>query len=237
MTNDQGTFNFEEWRVGEVYYMGDPHFGHDRIRELCGRPYASVEEMNEGLLDGINSTVSSRNTLVIAGDVLLGKFEESVRLLKKIRAKRIWILPGNHDRWSLVYGHHGSAEVTRTKREMFRLAYEEQRKGIRCEPDRTPSGWSVRIPMHVGRRTALISHYPYVGDSRVGDDRFQQMRPRDVGIPLIHGHVHGAWQKRDRMFNVGVDVNDFKPVHEGVLGAWLEGLPLLGSARPVAAGL
>src|SRR4051812_47384059 len=118
-TNEVGkrAFNFSEWRTGRVYYWGDPHLGHDRIRELCGRPYASVTEMNQALLDGVNSRVTGRDTLVVVGDALLGRFDESVRLLRKIRAKRIWMLPGNHDRWSLAYGHHGAAEVRRGKRE------------------------------------------------------------------------------------------------------------------------
>ena len=122
--------------------------------------------MNEALIEGINSTVSHKNSLVIAGDVLLGKFDESVKLLKKIRARRILILPGNHDRTSLVYGHHGARETVRTKRQLYKAAYEEQRHGILCLEDRAPASWTATIPMQVGSRTVAMSHYPYVGDSQ-----------------------------------------------------------------------
>ena len=50
-------------------------------------------------------------------------------------------------------------------------------------------------------------------------------------MPLIHGHVHGAWRTRGRMFNVGVDVNEFKPVNELEIALWLEDLPLGAQRR------
>ena len=95
--------------------------------------------MNEALIEGINSTVSHKNSLVIAGDVILGKFDETVKLLRKIRARRILILPGNHDRTSefvLRQPPHGARETVRTKRALYKHAYEEQRHRTPCLPGR-----------------------------------------------------------------------------------------------------
>ena len=115
--------------------------------------------MNEALLDGINSRAQPRDHLVIVGDVMLGKFEENVRLLSKIRAGRISILPGNHDRWSLAYGHRGSVEVKTSKRRIWKAQYEAARGGIVCFEDRVPSVWRWQV----GGVGVLMSHYPYVG--------------------------------------------------------------------------
>ena len=57
------------WRTRDASTPPDWHLGHDRIRELCDRPFTSVEEMNETILR-VNAVVTSRDTLVILGDVL-----------------------------------------------------------------------------------------------------------------------------------------------------------------------
>ena len=206
-------------RPPQTWYTGDPHLGHERIIELCDRPFGSVGEMNDAILDRINSVVARQDTLVVVGDVLLGPFEESVKLLQRIRAGRIRLLPGNHDRWSLAYGHGGSAGARATKRMLFAAEYAARRSEgvVRVEKDRVPSAW----PVLLGGRQVLLSHYPYVGDSRHGPDRHRELRPLWAGQPLIHGHVHGRWKIRGRMFNVGVDVNDFAPVAESELRDWL----------------
>jgi calcineurin-like phosphoesterase family protein len=217
------TFNFEDWRVGNTYWTSDWHWGHERIIELCNRPFKSVSEMNREILDRVNSVVTGRDTLVILGDVIMGTFEETVKLLAQLRAKRIWIIPGNHDRFSRAYSHRGGPEAQQTSRELWRLKYEAAHgirgRLIRAEPDVVPSVWGGVI---AGQPVAL-SHFPYQGDSGK-TDRHRWLRPTDEGLPLIHGHVHTAWRTQGRQFNVGVDVNDFAPVSEAVLAAWLEHL-------------
>jgi len=213
-------FNFDEWRVGKTYWTADWHLGHERIIELCNRPFKSVSEMNREIIERVNAVVTGRDTLVILGDVIMGKFEETVKLLAQLRAKRVWIIPGNHDRFSHAYRHHGATETQRTKRELWRAEYESSRerggKLVRAEPDRVPSVWQHEIAM----QQVVLSHYPYVGDS--GEtERHGWLRPVDTGLPLIHGHVHTRWQTNGRMFNVGVDVNDFAPVPEQELATWL----------------
>lgn len=228
----RASWSLEAWREGTLYFMADPHLGHDRIIELCDRPYADVTAMNEAILDGINSTVGRRDTLAILGDVALGKLDETLKLLTRIKAGRVWLLPGNHDRWSLAYRHSGASETQRMKRGLWRAQYESAHSGLRAEPDLVPSVWGMRI----GGRRVMLSHYPYAGaegDERAAEarrvDRLRMLKPRDTGYPLIHGHVHGAWQQArgpagGAMLNVGVDVWGFKPVAESVVADWVVGL-------------
>jgi calcineurin-like phosphoesterase family protein len=224
-----GELDLELWRRGKVFYTADPHLGHERIIELCNRPFADVGEMNEAILDGINSEVGGRNTLVILGDIVLGKFEETLKLLKQIHAAKVLLIPGNHDRFSLAYGHKGALETQRLRRRLWMIEYENLRRNasIRCVEDRERSAWLSKV----AGQPVLLSHYPYVGDSQSGaggKDRHQHLRPLDQGLPLIHGHVHGLWRARGRMLNVGVDVNGFKPVSEFEIADWLSGLPMGG---------
>lgn len=228
MMGADGWLDLDAWRVGKLWVTGDPHLGHDRIRDLCNRPWGSVEEMNRQLIENINSSVRSTGSLIILGDVLLGKFEDSVKLLKEIRAKRILIIPGNHDRFSLAYGHRGAVETRRTKLRLWKEQYEKQRTGITCIEDRMPSGWVARL----GGRKVLLSHYPYVGDSGA-EDRHRDLRPIDAGLPLIHGHVHQAWREHagGRMLNVGVDAWNYRPVPETDIVEWLSRVPALRDPR------
>jgi calcineurin-like phosphoesterase family protein len=214
--------------TGRTWYTADLHLGHERIIELCDRPFESTEEMNEAILARINRTVGTRDTLVILGDTVLGKLDETLGLLNRIRAARIRLLPGNHDRFSLAFGHRGARETQRIKRRLWIDQYQDANSSLRCEPDQVPSAW----PAQIRGRSVLLSHYPYVGDSRNGgaegresEDRYGWLRPVDTGLPLIHGHVHGRWRTLGRMFNVGVDVNDFTPVSEAELHAWLLTVP------------
>jgi calcineurin-like phosphoesterase family protein len=227
-TQDTATFDFETWRRGRVFYTGDWHLGHERIIDLCDRPFSCIDDMNETILRNTNAVVSWRDTLVILGDLLLGKFEISVELLRQLHCKRIWIIPGNHDKFSLAYSHRGSTQARAIRRRLFAAEYAARltEGTVRIETDRVPSAW----PVQLGGRKMLLSHYPYAGDSHE-KDRHRELRPRWEGLPLIHAHVHTRWRENGPMFNVGVDVNQFAPVGEAVLAEWAMGVPMGAGIR------
>lgn len=214
-----------------TWFTSDLHLGHQRIIELCNRPYSSVEEMDEALIENINAVVSSRDRLVILGDICMGKLEFSLPKLGWIRAAELVLLPGNHDRFSLAYHHSGVEERRAEKREEFRLRYEATRENTFALMDDAPSVWHwpmLSLPDEDSSHTdplnvALFSHYPYKGDSQ-GEDRAAFLRAEDTGRPIIHGHVHEEWRTRGRQFNVGVDANEFKPVSEEELADWIRSL-------------
>jgi calcineurin-like phosphoesterase family protein len=69
------------------------------------------------------------------------------------------------------------------------------------------------------RQEFLLSHFPYKGSGDhgrfEGKERFEDARPIPNSNPnlwLLHGHVHNEWHVKDKMINVGVDVNEFKPI-------------------------
>lgn len=213
----------------KTWLTADPHFGHVNMtgegRNLCGRPFDTVEEMNTVLVANINDLVGIKDRLIILGDICLGKLEQSLEVLGDIQAAEILLIPGNHDRWSAAYPHRGDAEL---KREEFRLRYEAVRPGITAIEDREYlSAWTGGSPWLFGPEhplsAAWLSHYPYDGDSH-GEDRYAALRPVNMGLPVIHGHVHDSWKIKGRQFNVGVDVNNFAPVSEDEVIAWATSL-------------
>ena len=204
------------------YFTADPHFMHKRINELTGRPFEDEVSMSETLLKNFNDTVSPDDTLVILGDVCMGKIDTSLGYLSRLTAGHVIILPGNHDRWSLAYGHKGTEEVADQKRAEWLLKYEDANMNLICMTDRKPSQWLGEEFLSTGHvlSGAMFSHYPAAGDSHDGD-RYEELRPI-TWRPIIHGHVHEKWRTNGRHFNVGVDVNGFMPVHEDVLIEWAE---------------
>lgn len=51
-----------------IYYTADLHFGHANIIKLCHRPFASIEEMDEKLIEKWNNKVKNGDTVYIVGD-------------------------------------------------------------------------------------------------------------------------------------------------------------------------
>ncbi|URQ04821.1 phosphoesterase [Streptomyces phage Emma1919] len=187
-----------------VFFTSDTHFGHQRIIELCERPFDSVDEMNETMIERWNETVKQSDTVYHLGDVALGKIAESLPLVGRLNGYKI-LVPGNHDR---IFS--GEKEKQRLR---FGPEYDKVFQYTLPESFRTS----------LGGFDVMLSHFPYVGDSH-GADRHADKRPKDEGLPIIHGHVHDEWAENGRMFNAGVDVRDFRPVHEDVVVDWLKSL-------------
>jgi calcineurin-like phosphoesterase family protein len=187
-----------------LFMTSDTHFGHDRIRDLCGRPFDSVDEMNEFMVRKWNETVKSTDTVIHLGDVALGKIAESLPIVGRLNGIK-FLCPGNHDR---IFSGEKEKQRVRFLPE-YRKVFDEIMPEI--------------SEMSIGGRRVVISHFPYTGDSH-GVDRHADKRPIDNGLPLIHGHVHDSWKFNGRMFNVGVDKNDFRPVSEDEIVEWLKGI-------------
>jgi calcineurin-like phosphoesterase family protein len=195
-----------------TYYSSDWHLGHLRIIPLCNRPFETVEEMNWTIINRCNKKVGVDDTLILFGDNVMGHYATNVELLREIKCKNVILIPGNHDRFSLAHGN----KEERRKAEAEKL----RDMGFTVIDDKKPSVWEHTV---AGWHQVNISHYPYAGDSQE-KDRHLDMRPVDDGYPLIHGHVHEKWRINGRMFNVGVDVNDFTPVSEIEILKWLVSL-------------
>lgn len=84
---------------GRYFVISDTHFGHHKILQFEKefRPFASIEEHDDVLVDRWNSVVRKKDTVWHLGDVLFGA--HSFRHLARLNGiKRL--VAGNHD----VYG-------------------------------------------------------------------------------------------------------------------------------------
>ena len=215
----------------KVWFTADHHFGHERILELAGRPFSTVDEMNRTMIERHNDLVGDDDIVWILGDVAMGHIAETMPLVGQLRGHK-YLIAGNHDRcfageqkdpgrlerWTKFYVEVGGFTAVVTG------------SGWLANPNhRRP----IVIP-HLGGALdtpVILSHFPYAGESDPDrPDRFARSRPVrpkvEPGRPkpwLLHGHVHEQWCMNDDQINVGVDVWDFAPVDVETLVALIQG--------------
>lgn len=79
-----------------TFFTSDTHFFHSRSIELCNRPFANVEEMNETLIANWNSIVKQNDVVFHLGDFCFGSISLWEKILSRLNGK-IHLILGNHD--------------------------------------------------------------------------------------------------------------------------------------------
>jgi calcineurin-like phosphoesterase family protein len=82
------------------WFTADEHYGHKNIIEYSDRPYDSVEEMDECLINNHNQVVQKNDTVIHAGDFTLWKNVEGIykKYIGRLNGIHIF-LKGSHDYW------------------------------------------------------------------------------------------------------------------------------------------
>ena len=109
-------------RGKKVFFTSDEHYGHKNIIKFCNRPYDSVDEMNQDIIDKFNSVVPSNGLTIHAGDFLLGKSVKSQDIISSLAGRHIFI-KGSHDKWSDGASHHEIIELTIDKQPIIICHY------------------------------------------------------------------------------------------------------------------
>ena len=95
----------------KVWITSDTHYGHSNIcRGVTSwrlpdgripiektRDFDTIEQMNEAIVDGINSVVGQDDILIHLGDFSFGGFENIQKFRDRIICKEIHLILGNHD--------------------------------------------------------------------------------------------------------------------------------------------
>lgn len=79
------------------WFTSDTHFFHKNILWLGkGRPFDSVEEMNEAMIERWNSRVTKSDHVYHLGDISFGSLALTVTVMQRLKGQ-IHIIRGNHD--------------------------------------------------------------------------------------------------------------------------------------------
>ena len=83
----------------KTFFTSDLHFGHENVIEFDGRPWNTVEEMNEGLIKRWNNKVERGDIVYVLGDLIWKTMTNDAAYLIKRLNGQIILIKGNHDRF------------------------------------------------------------------------------------------------------------------------------------------
>lgn len=192
-----------------TFFTSDLHFGHVNIlnytkrRQYLGmRDDETIVDMNDRLVRVWNAQVAPEDTVYVLGDFAMGKVAETVEYARQLNGTKHLVM-GNHDRPHPIM--YKSDEKTA---EWYRVYHAAGFASI-----------TQSMVYNFDGVTALVHHFPYDAD-HTDDVRYMDHRPKDTGMPLVHGHVHDMYRTNDRQFNVGIDAWDGQFVTPEEIGAY-----------------
>ena len=182
------SYKFPEEYAGHVFFTSDTHFFHKNILKYCGRPFGSVEEMNETLIDNWNRKVGKDDVVFHLGDFCFGGAERWTSVRKRLNG-RIVLIVGNHDMSAIRPIPLAGLSET--------LFYDV------C----------MQTSVKVGGQLAVLNHYPLLSYSGMYENRVWNLFGH---VHLRPGYTLDYESQlrylRLCQYDVGVDMNGFAPV-------------------------
>lgn len=170
-----------------IFFVSDTHFGHRNIIEFCNRPFNSVEEMDEKLIENWNSVVKPNDWVFDLGDFAFAPKHRWTELLSELNGRHILIL-GNHD-------------ITRWPGDnIMRLFYRVEQQMI----------------LKIDGRTVYLNHYPFLcygGSYRHPNEAVYALHGHVHSGPNCGGKDCDRLPMRfPYQYDVGVDNNNYTPI-------------------------
>lgn len=202
-----------------VFFTSDLHIGHAHVAQLraeamdpaYGLTNATAAEVigwhDQYLAQNWDDMVTKGDVVWVLGDISAGGSRAQHTALEWIAAR-----PGTK---RLISGNHDKTHPMHRDAHKWFPAYSAVFDSIASHASR-------KIVVGDQSHRFLLSHLPYVGDSGPLN-RYPEHRLRDLGFPLLHGHVH----RTDRItrstlhtpqVHIGLDAWDLFPVSiEGLM--------------------
>jgi calcineurin-like phosphoesterase family protein len=182
--------------LNNIFVTADQHLGHENIIKFCDRPFVTIEEMDQVLIDNWNKVVGKDDIIYHLADFTLGDFTIARRYFAQLNGK-IQVL-ANH--W-----HHDKRWLPKNYFGPLFLEY----------PDCPDIGHvNILPPMVVleieemgdeGRALAVtLCHYPLACWDR-----------KHYGAWHLYGHTHKPDDSDEFRLNIGVDCMNYHPISLG----------------------
>lgn len=78
------------------WWTSDQHFGHAKIIGYCNRPFQTVEEMDQCMIDRWNAQVDSQDEVFVVGDFSFHDRKRTEEITKTLKGRKT-LFVGNHD--------------------------------------------------------------------------------------------------------------------------------------------
>ena len=90
-------YGFKFMIYSKDFITSDIHFEHKNIIEYSNRPFSSVEEMNDKIINNWNNIVPHDGRVYFVGDFCLSRPESFKRIRNRLNGS-ICLIKGNHDK-------------------------------------------------------------------------------------------------------------------------------------------
>lgn len=214
----------------KIYFTSDTHFHHSNICKgttkwedsRTYRPYETLSEMDNALVEAINSTVGENDILFHLGDWSFGGIEQIWEFRKQIKCKNIHLITGNHDHHILgdkilpnCHFNHNNEIVDGenpnkyedSRDSMFSVQTQELFKSVATYKFLTvsiPQGRVNGQQLKNKKIRLVLCHFPIAS-----------WHDMNKGVLHLHGHIHTPNEYKigpGKMMDVGVDGSDgYKP--------------------------
>ena len=82
-----------------IYFIADTHFGDPKIISYCHRPFSSLEDMTNKLINNWNNKVKEDDVVIVLGDLSLYDLNTTKDIVSRLNGCKI-LVTGNHDKYS-----------------------------------------------------------------------------------------------------------------------------------------
>ena len=176
-----------------IWFTSDTHFSHANIIRFSGRPFGSVEEMNDELIRRWNETVPEDDIVFHLGDFCLGGSKDWNDIMHRLHGK-IYLILGNHDMKNIKQGFMSRFELV-----------------------------TQQMTIRVGGQGIILNHNPFLAYGGSYRDVWQLFGHvhsgplSNTGLDLPRLKMLFPLQ-----YDVGVDNNDFRPISFSEVKAKIE---------------
>lgn len=171
-----------------LFFTSDTHFGHKAIINFCNRPYESVEEHDQKLIENWNSIIGPDDTVFHLGDFAFGGYPFWKQIRDQLNGHIILVI-GNHDWKNLTSG--------------ARLLFEE------CVSQ-------ARII--INGKTVYLNHFPFLCFAHGNPETYKSEYAMQLYGHIHSGPLSTSTDMNrcsilyPTQYDAGVDNNDYKPI-------------------------
>jgi calcineurin-like phosphoesterase family protein len=86
-----------EYGIMNYYFVSDTHFGHRNVIKYSKRPFSSIEEHDEIIIQNWNKTIKRNDMVYFLGDFCMAGRQRTLDIRKRLNGA-IFFIRGNHDK-------------------------------------------------------------------------------------------------------------------------------------------
>ncbi len=140
----------------ETFFTSDTHFGHKNILEYekDARPFSTIEEMNEIIIERWNSVVTNKDIVYHLGDFAFGR--RNINIASRLNGKKRLVM-GNHDTYP-------SAEYLAHFDKLYGVVFWERcvLSHVPVHPNGLGSRWLLNVHGHTHSKNVKINSFDYM---------------------------------------------------------------------------